>query len=412
MNNENANVRPECPVDEELESYLSENAASARDAEIERHIIACDRCYLMLKVLKPLAFDEEYEPEGYEPPEKFPEWLDGYARELAGRQEKINANKRSLKQIQDAGGVKFAQMWKPKTEKILLVTPEGDEYHSFADFGSVPHFVVVANEDADNLLDRSIVRAFPVHDEDELNAEDDLLLTAQNSPTGYSFFIQSWNPCDILIENLGACIGEIAFREQTELAEKLKKLGRKRPAKKEAGITGAVILQEVFIEDFKADALVRYRRKELKETAYLRAPAEFLRETAELQKETIGEQIRGFLQKLLDGFVFSPSFSLKPQSEFKSEGEQEIIQTDLGQIVQEEDGDGGITIQVFLEDFALIGRPLVLFVIEDADSSSPIDAQILEQFDENWIGAEFRISKERRSGLPHNSRFKIELKEK
>lgn len=288
MNNGNINVQMECLEEIELQNYLDGNLSLAQTERVEQHLAVCNRCYLMLKVLEPSDFDEEYEPQGYEPAQKLPEWMDGYALELADRQKKINANKRSLEQVLSNGGVKFAQMWKPKTDNILIVTPEGNEYHSFIDFNSVPHFVVVTNEDAEKLLDHKLVRAFPIHDAEDLTNEYDLLLNEGNSPTGYSFFIQSWNPSEILIDNLDVCIGEVSFQGQTELAKKLRKLGQKQLIKKvDAYVAGTEddipeigIDKKYFKKNYKTDPLIRYRYKEFKETSYLRVPAESLRETA------------------------------------------------------------------------------------------------------------------------------------
>jgi hypothetical protein len=425
MNNENKKSPPECPEENELQQYLDGKLAPAQAELIEKHLAVCDRCYLMLKVLEPSNPEDNLDARDVEPPRKIPDWIDGYAFELTERQKKINANKRTLEEVLNDGGVKFAQMWKPKTDNILLITPKGNEYHSFIDFNSVPHFVVVVTNENEKILDHELVGAFPIHDEEDLINKDDLLLKKENSPTGYSFFVQSWNQsCKILVDNLDVCIGEINFHGQEDLAKKLKKLGKKLQSQKVApysdtsdgNIPELGIDKEHFAKNFKVDPLARYRYKEYKETAYLRVPAEMLQKTAELQKErqsSIFEILQSTWGKVTRTLTFVPKRNLSLQPGFNTPSEKIRYQTEdqTCQVAIYEIETGELGVRISSQKLELANRKVVLSITEKNSSPALLSIeQKLKPYDERWLSTEFRISRQARQDLSEGIQFQIELK--
>lgn len=290
-----------CPNEMELllfkQNLLSEEVREG----VFKHITFCEKCFIDVEFLE-IDTDEEFTGnESIEPPT--------IINEEVKQLNIIKSNTSiSLDEILKNNGLKIGQIWRPKAEDILSIDNNGNvEKLSFQQLDSIPHLVVITNTNSESLEGHKIIGVTPVHAEFDLKKEDDWLVKEENSPLGYPILLQSWNHCEMLMENLEACFGEISDKD---LLKKLESLGNEKRYSNQSNYYSleAAIKRGDFVPHYKPlyfgnldkihDDKTRnseinfYRVREFKETSYLYTPVENFREVAEWQTQTqsVGEK--------------------------------------------------------------------------------------------------------------------------
>lgn len=182
------------------------------------------------------------------------------------------------KEIQD-GDLSAGQIWRTKSEEIVVPSPRGAEYHSVTELNSRPHLVVVTRTEVDDSYsgtDYHTILVAPVDGETEYKSEGDLLVAQEESPLGYSFIVQLWNEQPMLRENLDRCLGALGPEQHDTL---LNALGD------EESSGGNYSLEAVILKGLYQDPVMRYRAKEYEDTSYLRTPVQSLMEAEDSARD-------------------------------------------------------------------------------------------------------------------------------
>jgi hypothetical protein len=317
-----------CPSDDELMQYKLGNSEKERFKEITEHLVTCDVCTRTILDFLPETEEEwqrlkmsgdENSGRGNEKVEDFlsANLIDNFEqlRQAAIRLE----NKR--KDFGEIGlqGLRVGQIWRPKSDNIVLPMIEGKDYVSDFKLNSKNHFVIIQDTSLERVGNYNVIKVIPVDDKVSSIAENEIVIPAKFNPLERDLILQLWNEKEMLVENLESCFGEIA-------AEWVKTGQEKQHV---TFLNGNFGIKELFAEFKKnlsyfayestnvihqgliPNPLYRYRTKEVAETNHLNFPVESLR-YAEAQREVPGEIVAvssslTFLEQIKSVFSMSPS---------------------------------------------------------------------------------------------------------
>jgi hypothetical protein len=268
-----------CPDDRTILAFRGNELSGEEYDAVALHLLFCNDC---VESLHTLPWDEPEDDEGVseegesEPQAHVTPSLSRAIRLFRERHEKnASGTSGTTKEIEE-GDLRAGQIWRTKSEGIVVPTLGGAGYHSVTELNSRPHLVVVTRTEVGGHhfgTDYHRLLVVPLDGDTEYRGEGDLFVAQEDSPLGYSFIAQLWNEQPMLRENLDCCLGELS-REQHEGLMK----GLDRDADEESSGTD-YSLEAVIMRGLYQDPVMRYRAKEYEDTAYLRMPAQSLRDT-------------------------------------------------------------------------------------------------------------------------------------
>lgn len=258
-----------CPSDELLLGYGRNELTAEQAHAVSSHLLFCDTCVEFLKLLR----SRELTPEATNvvPP------FESMRSEILNRFQspQLKRETQSWDEFQTAGGVlRVGQIWRPKTNGIVIPGRDNSQPSSIAELESSPHLVVIIDCTDTPVQSGDVsyhpIRVAPIDADLEYAGADDFIVRENDSPLGYSFLVQTWNEQLMLAENLECLLAELDESEHPTIFERLKSAGDGELAE------GAFSLEAVIMKGRYSDPVMRYRAKEYEDTAYLRVPVQSL----------------------------------------------------------------------------------------------------------------------------------------
>lgn len=310
-----------CPADDVLLAFRRKELKGDLYDAVSLHLLFCNDC---IESLTSLPWEELESPEGPIEVGDFgiPIQLTPTLRRAIElfrdrRLQSAGFAPKTSQEMGEEGGLKIGQIWRTKTERIVVPKSEQPEYFSVTELSSRPHLVVITGAGpsiSSTASDYHLIEVAPIDAETEHASEYDALVSDERSPFGYSFIIQLWNEQLMLQENLDVCLGALSADDQSMLLAALEQPERKATSNE------SYSLEAVVMNGSYQNALVRYRAKEYEDTQYLRVPAQSFLETLTEDEDTWS----GFDEvdsELPEGMAFSlPLLSTFQSSELLAVG--------------------------------------------------------------------------------------------
>jgi len=317
-----------CPSDDDLMQYKLGNSEKERFQEITEHLVTCDVCTRTILDFLPETEEEWQKLKASD--EETSEGGDGFAEDFLSadlvedfeqlRQEAIRLEKKR-KNFDEIGmvGLRLGQIWRPKSDKIIVPTVQGEEYVSEFDLNSKNHFVVITDAEPQQIGKYNVVKVISVDDRAHRFVESEIVVPAKLNPLERDLILQVWNEKEMLVENLESCFGDISEewvateREKYRVTSSNKSFGIKELfAEFKKNLSDfAYESSNVIRQGLIVNPLYRYRTKEIAETNYLNFPVESLRH-AETRKKSFAKVTnvslaQTFLEQVKSIFSMSPS---------------------------------------------------------------------------------------------------------
>jgi hypothetical protein len=269
-----------CPGDDILENYKRRDLTDQESDDVTLHLLFCDACLESIRALAPVDDDAASEPEGqgdeFEVQTPIGQALLRAVAEFVERDaSRLEQPPKTLEQVMLEDGLQVGQIWRTRSNDIVVPRRDGEERVPVMALDSSPHLVVITDAEAGQgktVNGYHIIHVAPVSPEIEFAGEDDVTVDQSTSPLGYSFTIEAWNEQPMLSENLDACLASFDGSQHTIALLRLRnQLVRQRAA-------GAAIktVDELVTSGEYHEPKLRWRAHEYQETAYLRAPVEAL----------------------------------------------------------------------------------------------------------------------------------------
>ena len=276
----------ECPSEEKLRLFLSDELPIQEAAEINSHIANCEFCAIQVNEIL----------EGKSaPPEILPKDLK--RSDEANRLSKIGAD-RLYKILGQKNPVPhFGQLWLSNTDVLV---PTGQSKIKTLDRHGFGRIVLTLSEPSESLTENfQIVQVAPLSRELHYGTELDLLLSEETNPLGFEAMIEFWNINPMLAVNLRQFVGR--FTDPTLLGQI--KLMWKQAAGIKVPYTEIEEIPTGEIVFSPKDPRVRFQQREIDSTAYLREPVQALIELVEAEKETAMNRGQRALKKASEVLV-------------------------------------------------------------------------------------------------------------
>jgi hypothetical protein len=263
-----------CPSDELLLGYGRNELTAEQAHAVSSHLLFCDTCVEYLKLLR----SHELSPEAtnVDPNRSnFESTRTEILNRFQSPQLKREAQPKSWDEFQTSGGVlRVGQIWRPKTNGIVIPGHDNSQSSSISELESSPHLVVIIDCTYTPVQSGDVayhmIRVAPIDADLEYAVADDFIVRENDSPLGYSFLVQTWNEQLMLAENLECLLAELDESGHPTIFERLKSAGDGELAE------GAFSLEAVIMKARYSDPVMRYRAKEYEDTAYLRIPVQSL----------------------------------------------------------------------------------------------------------------------------------------
>ena len=265
-----------CPDDEALLAFRNGDLSGEEYETVALHLLLCNDC---MESLNSLPWDEAQGSEEMtdeDQPETQVHLTPSLSRAIRLFRERHQQNADGLRGAPTdikQEEIRPRQIWRTKSEGIVVPSSGGQEYYSVTELSSRPHLVVVTRAEINDpppTTDYHTILVAPVDVDTEYKGEGDLLINQDDSPLGYAFNVQLWNEQPMLRENLECCLGELLPERYDEL---LAALGAHRG---EESPHDSYSLEAVIMKGLHHDPIMRYRAKEYEDTAYLRMPVRSL----------------------------------------------------------------------------------------------------------------------------------------
>ncbi len=328
-----------CPEEIELVKFKEGTLPEEDKKLLTEHLLVCDYCLMRLQFMPWDTVEEMKASLAEEKPKVEETVIPESLMKAFELQHKIQSAKPKVNPIPfnefPKGKLKAGQIWRTKHNNIVFPSPEGEEFYSVSDLGSVPHLVVITNpsyEEIDNLGKKyHVIKAVTIDNNIHFATEGDIVVSEDESPLGYPFMIQAWNQQQMLQENLDSWLGEININPQSffssvktqvsNFIDYLVDLGRKE-------VTGASYAFIGLIEKgIYSDPIMRYRAREFENTVYLSDPVDALREPlimvfeSEANESDVWEQAKTKIFEL--SRIFSLAFVASDSNESSGRVERE-----------------------------------------------------------------------------------------
>lgn len=264
-----------CPSDDTLLAFRRRELAGEEYETVALHLLFCNGCVGSLNALPWEISDEDSGAMKMVEPSTEVPLTSSLTRAIQSFRERHTlGGSRAIKtwnQVQQEGGLKAGQIWRTKSEGIVVPAPDQPEYFSVTELSSRPHLVLITSTEVSVSkcsADYHAILVAPIDADVNYRGDGDLLIKEDDSPLGYSFIVQLWNGQMMLRENLEDCLGEIRPDQKEEVLQSLSLHKDTEP------LGGKYSLEAVVLKGLHTDPIMRYRAKEYEETSYLRMPAQ------------------------------------------------------------------------------------------------------------------------------------------